>query len=95
MANKFDETGEYIIPKELPVQPGDKVIVKNKKNLPAPISENIKTAETELTVEEVHPNYVTLSYNTTKEFALENNGAKTAKVNMFRENMSVYFRKKK
>ncbi len=74
---------------------GDKLLIKNKKNLPTVVDESIKTLETELTIEEVHPNYVTISYKTNKEFTEEHEGIKVNKVSFLRKNMKEFFKKSK
>lgn len=79
------------------VKVGDKLVIKSRKNLPAPVDESIKTLETELVVEDVNEGgYVTLSYETTKEFALEENeGQKRRKINFMTRNIPEFFKIKK
>lgn len=72
---------------------GDKLLIKSTKNLPAPVDENIRTLETELIIEEVHPTYVTMSYKTTKEFAEEHEGVASTKVSFLRKNVKEFFKK--
>ncbi len=87
MAKEINQEKEWL-------KPGDKVVIKSTKNLPAPVDENIRTLETELVIEEVHPSYVTMSYKTTKEFALENEGVAETKVSFLKKNMKEFFKKK-
>lgn len=79
------------------VKVGDKLVIKSTKNLPAPVDDSIKTLETELVVEEVNDGgYVTLSYETTKEFAVnENEGQKKRKINFMTRNIPEFFKFKK
>lgn len=79
------------------IKVGDKLIIKDKDNLPSPIDESIKTLDTEITIDHVNPGgYVTLSYETTKEFSVnENDGQKIVKINFMTSNVNEFFKLKK
>ena len=79
------------------IKVGDKLVIKSTKNLPTPIDDSIKTLETELLVEEVNGGgYVTLAYETTKEFSKEENeGKKKRTINFMTRNIPEFFKVKK
>lgn len=72
---------------------GDKLVIKKGKK-PHPISEHIKTMETELVVKDIKSTYVTLEYRANKEFAEENEGRATEELAFSNVFLKDYFKKK-
>lgn len=72
---------------------GDKLVIKKNKK-PHPIIDEIRTEETEITIEDVKPTYVTLKYQTTKEYAKEHDGEATHEISFASMFLKDYFKKK-
>ncbi len=72
---------------------GDKLVIKRGKK-PHPVSDHIRTMETELVIKDIKSTYVTLEYKANKEFAEEHDGQVTEELSFSTLFLKDYFKKK-